>query len=121
MKTARYTPDEVIRAIRETRGTLYLAARNLGCHPNTIRNYLRRYAAVRDAMETERGEAVDAAELALRQAVLQGKPWAIQFTLRTLGRDRGYIERHETIVEQAEAEIVTRLVVRQEEPDPERC
>jgi hypothetical protein len=38
-------------------------------------------------------EAVDAAEEALLQKVVQGKAWAICFVLKTLGKNRGYCEK----------------------------
>ena len=71
---------------------VYLAARRLGCDPNTIINYYKRYYAVEQAKHDARGELLDVAEVKLWQAVQQGEHWAITFALRTVGRDRGYGE-----------------------------
>ncbi len=43
-------------------------------------------------MEESREFQLDEADFQLQNAVKNGEPWAVQFTLRTLGRDRGYGE-----------------------------
>jgi hypothetical protein len=90
----RYKVEQVIDAI-ERGMTPYGAARMLGCHPDTVRNYTDRYPTVKRALLSKRKELVDLAELGLRGALLDNAPWAIAFTLRTLGRDYGYVERTE--------------------------
>lgn len=74
---------------------VYLAARALQCSPQTIYNYRDKYPDVARAIEQSRGELVDTAELALKRAVLAGEAWAVCFALKTIGRNRGYSERHE--------------------------
>jgi hypothetical protein len=70
----------------------YLAAKRLGCDPNTIMAYCRRYPTVEQAKHDARGELLDVAEVKLWQAVQEGEHWAITFALRTVGRERGYGE-----------------------------
>ena len=89
----RYPQAQVIDALRETKGMVYLAAKRLGCEAQTIYNYRDRYAAVRAEMEQQDGEVDDAAEMKLYQAIIAGEPWAVQFRLRTKGKGRGYVER----------------------------
>ena len=89
----RYTQAQVIAALRETKGMVYLAAKRLGCEAQTIYNYRDRYPAVRSEMEQQDGEVDDAAEMKLYQAIIAGEPWAVQFRLRTKGKGRGYVER----------------------------
>ena len=89
----RYTQAQVIDALRETKGMVYLAAKRLGCEAQTIYNYRDRYPAVRAEMEQQDGEVDDAAEMKLYQAIIAGEPWAVQFRLRTKGKRRGYVER----------------------------
>ena len=91
----RYTQAQVIDALRETKGMVYLAAKRLGCEAQTIYNYRDRYPAVRAEMEQQDGEVDDAAEMKLYQAIIAGEPWAVQFRLRTKGKGRGYVERVE--------------------------
>ena len=91
----RYTPQQVADALNETRGMVFLAAKKLGCSDDTIYNYAKRYKAVGDALRQQRGQFVDMAELKLWNAVNEGEAWAVQFALRTLGKERGYVERSE--------------------------
>ena len=69
------------------------AAKVLGCSYETVVNYCKRWQSVDDAFRVKRRELVDLSEMGLRGAVLNKDPWAIQFVLRTLGRDDGYGER----------------------------
>jgi hypothetical protein len=46
-------------------------------------------------MKDQRGKTLDLAEAKLMQAVDKGEQWAITMLLRTLGRERGYVERQE--------------------------
>ena len=91
----KFTQAQVIDALRETKGMVYLAAKRLGCEAQTIYNYRDRYPAVRAEMEQQDGEVDDAAEMKLYQAIIAGEPWAVQFRLRTKGKGRGYVERVE--------------------------
>ncbi len=86
----RYTQQQIIDALRETKGMIYLAAKRLGCTAQTIYNYRDRYPAVRAEMEQQDGEVNDAAEMKLYQAIMAGEAWAVQFRLRTKARARGY-------------------------------
>jgi hypothetical protein len=92
-RTPRFTTEQVATAITETRGLISYAAQRLACDQQTIRNYIRRHQTVRDALEEARGQIVDLGELRLFQAVDAGESWAVQFLLRTVGRDRGYGDR----------------------------
>lgn len=92
----RFTYVEVIDAVKKGR-TPTGAAALLKCHPDTIRNYARRYRSVKDALESEREGLIDLAELGLRAALLREEAWAVAFTLRTLGSKHGYAQREETL------------------------
>lgn len=98
-----YTPEQVCKALEETRGYKFLAADRLGCTEETIRNYEKRYASVRQVVTKFRGRRVDVAELKLDAAVNEGESWAILFILRTMGKDRGYVERQEVTGKDGEA------------------
>ena len=90
-----YTTAQVIQAIRDTRGLTSLAAKRLRCSAETVRNYCRRYPTVAQAMREEREAMLDVAELSLFTAIQEREAWAVCFFLKTIGRARGYIERHE--------------------------
>jgi len=107
----RYTQDQVVVALKECNGLLYLAAQRLGCDPDTVTNYLNRYPRLRRIVQEHRGRRVDLAEAALDRAVLAGEAWAVQFLLRTQAKDRGYIEKSIVEVEESEVEEPAREVI----------
>jgi hypothetical protein len=74
---------------------VYLAADKLNCHPDTIYKRARKEKPIADAIEHARGKMLDVAESALKCATLNGEAWAVCFTLKTIGKHRGYVERIE--------------------------
>ena len=94
-RTEKYTDASIVETLRLTKGMVYLAAERLGCDAGTIFKRARKRPAVRAAIDAERGKVVDAAELKLFTGIMNGEPWAVQLCLKTLGRDRGYVERSE--------------------------
>lgn len=90
-----FTAAQVIAALQETKGMMFLAAKRLGCSHETIRRYCQRYPTVQAAKDAERGEMVDTAELKLWQSIQNGEAWGIAYCLSRLGKDRGYVERVE--------------------------
>lgn len=108
----KYTDEQIKAALRETQGAPYLAADRLGCEPDTIYMRAKKNPDIWKLIHKLRGKMLDTAELQLLAAVQRGEPWAIQFALRTLGKDRGYIERTEThalIGKMTDDELVTRI------------
>lgn len=91
----RYTVAQVIEAIDAKMGMVYLAAEALGCSHQTIYNYAKKHPTVQRAIDAKRGKMLDTAEVALWKGIQDGESWAVQFALRTIGRDRGYVERQE--------------------------
>lgn len=91
----KYTKEQVIKALEDVQGMMFLAAKNLGCNVETIRNYRKRYKEVASVFEQKHGEQLDVAESALYRGLLAGEAWAVCFKLKTQGRDRGYVEKQE--------------------------
>lgn len=91
----RYTVPQVIEAINFTKGMVYLAAQRLGCSHQAVYNYAKRHPTIQACIDSNRGKLLDTAELKLLDAILKGESWAVQFALRTIGRNRGYVERQE--------------------------
>ena len=89
----RYTTEQVIDALRKTRGLISLAATALGCEPQTVRSYVKRYPTVATALREERERMTDIAEASLYQQIKDGQGWAVCFYLKTIGKERGYVER----------------------------
>ena len=89
----KYKTENVIGAIRKSRGLIALAARELGCPRSTIYRYIDRHPTVKKAVEEERDSLIDLAEQKLFEHVENGNLPAIMFVLKTIGKDRGYWEQ----------------------------
>lgn len=90
-----YTAEQMIAALNDTKGMVYLAAKRLGCSYQTVLTYCARHPTVQAAKDGHRGEMIDTAELKLWQSIQNGEAWGISLALKTLGKDRGYVERTE--------------------------
>ena len=86
----------MIDALTETKGMITLAARRLGCAPNTVRRYIREYVTVAEAQHEAHENLGDQVELALYdEAVNKRNTAALIFLAKTQFKDRGYVERQE--------------------------
>jgi len=90
-----HTLEEVISAIKDSNGLLAAAARKLGVTRQTVYNYVKKYATVKQALEEARDTNLDYTEGKLMEAIKAGNVTAIMFLLKTLGKSRGYVERQE--------------------------
>jgi len=115
----KFTNKSIIDAVNSVNGMVYLAARKIGCNPQTIYNRMKKVPAIREAVENARGELVDIAEQKLRTAVINGEPWSVAMVLKTLGKSRGYVERQEvTGADGKPMETkITEIVIRKEVDD----
>jgi len=93
----KYRLDQIIEAIRAHKGMITLAADALHVNARTIYTWRKQYPEVDEAIYEARGRFVDRCELALDNAVEEGEGWAVCFALKCLGKDRGYVERHEIV------------------------
>ena len=108
MAKDKYTAEQMITALRETKGMLTLAARKLGCSNTTVMRYINEYPTVKAARDEEREKMGDAVELALYdEAVNKRNTAALIFMAKTLFKDRGYVERQEVNIN---LQIVNKLV-----------
>lgn len=93
--TKKYTVKEMCAAIKASNGMVTKAASLLGCSPNTIYAYAKKYPSVQEALEYHREFIVDLAESKLLGAVNRNEAWAVRLVLQTLGAKRGYVEKIE--------------------------
>ena len=92
----KYTPEQVLKAIRGTRGIIPAAAEALGCHRSTVYEYLKRHPEIGIELENERETMLDHVEaVAYDVAVKDRNPRMIMYLLNCLGRHRGFGERGE--------------------------
>jgi hypothetical protein len=81
--------------LRELGGNMAAVARALGVTRGAVFIFVRDHPTLKRVMLDCREARIDVAESALDRAVLNGEGWAISLTLKTIGKDRGYIERQE--------------------------
>ena len=91
----KFSPEQMIKALEESKGLIAPAARALGCSRDTIRKYLDEYGEVAQAKLDQREAVTDMAENSLYEAIRRGEAWAVCFYLKCMAKDRGYVERAE--------------------------
>ncbi len=89
LRRRRLTHEKVIEALEKCRAITY-AAEYLGVTDRALRMYLSRYPELRELADRLREQLLDEAELGLWEAVKRREQWAIEFSLKYLGRSRGY-------------------------------
>jgi Bacterial regulatory protein, Fis family len=94
-KKKKLTIKSVAEQIERTQGNISVAARSLAVTRQTLYNYMQASEKLRGLLNDARESMKDAAESALYAAVIEKQAWAVCFTLKTLGKDRGYVEKHE--------------------------
>lgn len=87
--------DTIRAALVKTNGNVAAAARALRLTRTAVAYRISKSQKLQQVITDYRQSLVDNAESGLSEAIKNGEPYAICFTLKTLGRDRGYIERVE--------------------------
>jgi len=105
----KYTIDEMVAAAHDSYGLIAKMATALGCERQTVYNYAKKYKTVEAAIEQARHGIVDIAEVALLKKITSGDTASIVFVLKTLGKNRGYVERNEITGKDGE-EILVKVV-----------
>ncbi|HJZ54253.1 MAG TPA: hypothetical protein VKE74_04815 [Gemmataceae bacterium] len=95
-------------AVERYHGNLAAVARSFKVSRAAVGEYIAR--------RPELQAILDNAESSLDRAILRGEGWAITLILKTLGKNRGYVERTE-IVGGARLEIVEEIVDAPEDPE----
>lgn len=95
-KTRSYThmtADLFKRALDGSFGNISLMAQRVGVSRDAIYDWLRNHPEAQEAMRKEREALVDFAENQLGKLIQDKNPTAIIFCLKTLGKNRGYVEQ----------------------------
>jgi hypothetical protein len=82
-------------ALVALRGNVSAVARRYKVARSAVQQMIAARPELQSIRDDARQTRIDEAEDALDRAVRRGEGWAVCFTLKTLGRERGYIERHE--------------------------
>ena len=96
------------------RGNVSAIARELQMPRSSLHVIIQDDPTFKQLLADERERMLDNAEDRLGMAVDKGEAWAVCFTLKTQGQERGYIEKqkieHSGTVEVATFEIKTRRI-----------
>jgi hypothetical protein len=111
-KGVHHTKEQFRLALVRTGGLVSHAAKLLGCTTKTIYNALHRWPELAEVIREARDNSVDDAEHCLRSLLSDGNLGAAIFTLKTLGKSRGYVER---LLVQAQPVDVAALMLEAEE------
>lgn len=90
----KFTKEQIIKALVKT-GTKSGAAQALKCDRATITRAIDEDPEIAKAVEEAKEILIDLAETALMKNVQDGHHPAVAFVLKTLGKERGYVERIE--------------------------
>jgi AcrR family transcriptional regulator len=95
----QYPREVFLRAIPGSFGVKAAVARAVGCSPETVKNALKRWSDLAEAMATEKaslvGDAVSALAADVHNKESDGHQRAYMFVLKTLGKNEGFVERTE--------------------------
>ena len=88
-----------IEIIKNTMGNVSLACTKLGISRRTYYNWFNLNDTFAELVDDIREKNIDFAESQLLSNIREGKETSLIFYLKTIGKDRGYVERHEQVVE----------------------
>jgi hypothetical protein len=86
---------EAIQAIRDRKGFVSQAAKQLGISRVQLYRILKAHPTVKEALDDAREEMKDFAESKIYQKISDGDTTMIIFYAKTQMKDRGYVERQE--------------------------
>nr|DAN48717.1 MAG TPA: putative terminase small subunit [Bacteriophage sp.] len=90
LKNQRPTNDEIKEALTECAGNVLLTSKMLGVSKTWLYKKINSMQVLLDHLKVLRYEIVDEAEIALRNRIRNGDTTAIIYTLKTMGKERGW-------------------------------
>ena len=93
MGASRIRKSDVEAALKRHHGLVGPAAADMGCTRMSIYNAMKRWPELEAVRDHARKMILDMGESALYRKAEAGEAWAVQFLLRTIGRERGYGDR----------------------------
>ena len=92
---ARVTVAQCAEALKNSKGFVSQAARNLGISRQQLHKIINKHPTVKEAVTDAREEMKDFAEGKLYQGIANDTTALLIFYLKTQAKDRGYVERQE--------------------------
>lgn len=96
MKSKKFSSKAVINALKNNKGLLTYAAKDLKCHWRTVRNYINDDPAIAQAFEDIVEQVNDIAENVVRQDIIGGSVETAKWYLRYKAKHRGYVDKDNT-------------------------
>jgi hypothetical protein len=90
-----FTENQVLEAIKQSRGLVATVAKILNCSWITAENYIKNWDSTKAAMKDEKETYIDHVESKAMDLVDALDGPMIRYYLSTQGRKRGYAERYE--------------------------
>ena len=109
------TKKQYKEAIMRAAGNMSAAAQMLSVSRQAVRLQVEKHPDLKQSVEEARETLIDMAESKLTKAVKDGDMTAIIFTLKTQGKHRGWVERHEIGLDK-DTEILVNYKRTEEEP-----
>lgn len=95
---SKLTNNSVRDALMDSHGNISAAARSLGVTRQALQFRIEKNPELAQIVIDARESRVDIAEDKLGESLLLREAWAVCFTLKTLGKSRGYVEKQEVEV-----------------------
>jgi transposase len=90
-----YSEKLVLEAIKGTGGIVSQVAKRLGCDWSIAKKYINKWEKTKKAYDDEREAILDLAESAVYKAIKEGNTQDAKWVLATIGKKRGFSEKHE--------------------------
>jgi hypothetical protein len=89
------TKESLLKAIKQNRGIVTNICKSLDMARQSFYERLDNDIELQEALESAREEVLDLGESKLIELVQEGNAQAVFFMLKTIGKNRGYIEKQE--------------------------
>ena len=90
-----YSREDVLAAVKDSKGFITMIAKRLGCSRKHVYTLLKKFPAAAELVEDERESTKDWVEGKLLQRIEKNDTTALIFYAKTQMKDRGYVERQE--------------------------
>lgn len=109
MSKSDETKKKLLVALEASLGVVTSACKKAGVGRTIFYNYMAEDPEFKKAVHDIQNVALDFAETKLHELIMNGNAPATIFYLKTKGRDRGYVERHE-VTNMDRDPIVVRII-----------
>lgn len=111
------TVKRILEVFEKKGANVTVTCKALGISRDTFYRYADQYPRLKQGIKEVKEGLIDFAESKLTEQISNGNITAIIFFLKTIGRDRGYVERIETEVSSPFLDLMQRAGVEDEESE----